>query len=179
MARVWWSPIWELELAAVQGQQNGVMTAVNPFGISDSGRLQVTSIEIQQTPEALLVTAFFPGVDPTTVEVQATQRSLTFLGHQPIPYLYGGAIRPFHQSLALPAAVWHRHIQVSYQTGGALVVTLPRQTGFWRRLTAMAGAWQEGMISHLNRRLNQVKKRLGQRLRRWSDRLLVGAYLDP
>ncbi|MFM7471284.1 MAG: Hsp20/alpha crystallin family protein [Nodosilinea sp.] len=180
MARLLWSSMWDLDLAAAQLQRDRVMAALAPFSFSTSGRLQVTSIEIQETPEALTVTAFFPGVDPTTVDVRATPRSLMFLGQQSIPntesYLYSWTMRPFQQSLVLPVTVRDRQIQVSYQTGGALVVTLPRQIGFWRPLEELSRKWQQGIGWRIGPWLRQVKKQLGQRLRQWSDLLLGEDY---
>lgn len=174
MARLLWSPTWDL--AAAQLQRDMVMAALAPFSLSNPGRLQVTSMEIQETPDTLTVTAFFPGVDPKTVEVQATQRSLTFLGQQQTRSPYGSTVSHFQQSLALPGPVKDRHIQVSYQTGGALVVTLPRQTGFWRRLAEIGWAWKGMVPRRISHWLDQLQRQLGYRLRRWSDRLLVKEY---
>lgn len=168
--------MWDLDLAAAKLQRDMVMAALAPFNFPTSGRLQVTSMEIQETPETLTVTAFFPGVDPKTVEVRATQRSLTFLGQQQTRSPYGSTVSHFQQSLTLPGPVKDRDTQVSYQTGGALVVTLPKQTGFWRQLAEIGWAWKGMGSRRIRPWFDQLQRQLGYRLRRWSDRLLVEKY---
>ncbi|MGB3308256.1 MAG: Hsp20 family protein [Nodosilinea sp.] len=151
------SPIWGL--GAAQAQMDAIAAALMPLGVSPSGRVQVPSVEIETTADAVVVTAFLPGVDPQAVQVRATQTSLTFSsqrqsGHR-TSLLQNFGINYFQQTVPLPERVLDRQVQVAYQQG-AIVVTLPRNKGWGQRL---ALGWQRLRCS-----LGQSLQTLGQRL---------------
>lgn len=155
-------PVWGL--GAAQAQMDAIAAALMPLGVSPSGRVQVPSVEIETTPDTLVVTAFLPGVDPQAVQVRATQTSLTFSGQRQTGHrtsllqgslLQNLGINYFQQTVPLPERVIDRQVQVAYQQG-AIVVTLPRDKGWSQRLVR---GWQR-----LRRSLGQSLKALGQRL---------------
>ncbi|MBW4484521.1 MAG: Hsp20/alpha crystallin family protein [Tildeniella torsiva UHER 1998/13D] len=151
-------PIWSL--GAAQAQMDAIAAALMPLGLSSSGRVQVPSVEIEDIGDALVVTAFLPGVEPQAVQVRATKKSLTFSGQRQSgyrsPLIQALGINYFQQTVPLPATVIDRQVQVAYHNG-AIVVTLPKRKGWGNRL--MQG-WQ------------QTRVRLGQALKAWGQRLL-------
>lgn len=149
-------PIWSL--GAAQAQMDAIAAALMPLGLSASGRVQVPSVEIEETADAIVVTAFLPGVEPQAVQVRATKKSLTFSGQRQSgyrsPLIQALGINYFQQTVPLPAAVIDRQVQVAYRAG-AIVVTLPKVKGWGQRLLQ---SWQ--------------RTRLGQALKAWGQRLL-------
>ncbi|PZV00134.1 MAG: hypothetical protein DCF32_18060 [Leptolyngbya sp.] len=147
-------------LGAAQAQMNAIAAALMPLGLSPSGRIQLPSIEIDDTADALVVTAFLPGVEPQAVQVRATAKSLTFSGQRQSgyrsPLIQSLGINYFQQTVPLPERVLDRQVQVAYQ-GGAIVVTLPKAKGWGQRL--MQG-WQRARV------------KLGLALKAWGQRLL-------
>lgn len=147
-------------LGAAQAQMDAIAAALMPLGLSSSGRVQVPSVEIKDTADALVVTAFLPAVEPQAVQVRATKKSLTFSGQRQLgdrsPLIQSLGINYFQQTVPLPATVIDRQVQVAYRDG-AIVVTLPKTKGWGQRL--MQG-WQ------------QTRLRLGQMLKAWGQRLL-------
>lgn len=123
-----WSSVWDL--AAAQAQMEAISAALMPLDIAPSGRVQVPSVELQETARQVVVTAFLPGVDPRSVQVRASATGLTFFGQRaagyPSPLSYGISLNHFRHSVPLPAPVQDRAMQVTY-TQGAIVVTLPKR----------------------------------------------------
>lgn len=126
-------PIWSL--GAAQAQMDAIAAALMPLGISASGRTQLPSVQIETTADALIVTAFLPGVDPQAVRVRASNKTLTFSGQRQSshrsPLVLG--LNYFHHTVPLPERVRDRQMQVAYQSG-AIVVTLPLVRGWRQRL---------------------------------------------
>ncbi|MGB3202286.1 MAG: Hsp20 family protein [Nodosilinea sp.] len=146
-------------LGAAQAQMDAIAAALMPVGVSPSGRMQVPSVEIETTADAVVVTAFLPGVDPQAVQVRATPTAITFSGQQQSgtrrSLLQSVGINYFHQTVPLPERVIDRQVQVAYRQG-AIVVTLPRHKGWGQRL-AVGG-------QRLRHTLGQSLKTLGQRI---------------
>ena len=153
-------PIWSL--GAAQAQMDAIAAALMPLGISASGRTQLPSVEIETTADALIVTAFLPGVDPQAVRVRASTKTLTFSGQRQSshrsPLVLG--LNYFQHTVPLPERVRDRQVQVACQSG-AIVVTLPLVRSWRQRLEQ---GWQL-----LSQNLGQ---RLGQTLKAWGQRLL-------
>ncbi|HZG37295.1 MAG TPA: Hsp20/alpha crystallin family protein [Nodosilinea sp.] len=147
-------------LGAAQAQMNAIAAALMPVGLAPSGRMQVPSVEIEVTADAVVVTAFLPGVEPQAVQVRATQTSLTFSGQRQSGYrsslLQSLGINYFQQTVPLPERVRDRQVQVAYHQG-AIIVTLPRVKGWGQRL---GQGWQ------------RLRQTLGQTLKGWGQRLL-------
>jgi HSP20 family molecular chaperone IbpA len=147
-------------LGAAQAQMDAIAAALMPLGWSAAGRLQVPSIEIEETDSALVITAFLPGVDPRAVRVRASARALTFSGQRQSgyrsPLAAGLGLNYFQQTVPLPMPVLDRHMQVAYQAG-AIVVTLPKQRPW---LQQVFRGWQ------------RARAWLGQTLTAWGRRLL-------
>lgn len=146
-------------LGAAQAQMEAIAAALMPLSMAPSGRVQVPSVEIENTPEALIVTAFLPGVDPAAVDVRATGKSLTFSGQRQsgyrTPLVQSLGINYFQQTVPLPEPVVDRQMQVVYRQG-AIVVTLPRRKGWSQRLMQ---SWQRARTW-----LGRSLKALGQKL---------------
>ncbi len=160
-----WSSMWDL--TAAQAQMEAVSAALMPVEISPSGRLQLPSVEVQETADALVITAFLPGVAPQAVDVRATSKVVTFSGQRqsgyrsPISYELG--INYFQQVVPLPVAVQDRDMQVAYRQG-AIVVTLPKARGFWAN-------WRLARVNNAEKLWTLAKqlKPQGQRLaKRWN-----------
>jgi HSP20 family molecular chaperone IbpA len=177
--------MWDLGMA--QAQMDAITSALMPLGLSSSGRLQLPSVELQETADTVIVTAFLPGVDPQEVQLKVTPRSLTFYGQRRTGYrsalAYGVGLDHFQQTIPLPAKVQDRQTQVAYHQG-AIVVTLQKARGFW-------SGWSEPTpqpasplhdwtlmdeIRHQGERLGrgwrQFKHWLGHRLQRFGNQLL-------
>ncbi|TVP61420.1 MAG: hypothetical protein EA342_20810 [Leptolyngbya sp. LCM1.Bin17] len=173
-----WPAMWGL--TAAQAQRDAIAAALMPMDLSPSGRLQVPAIEIQDTGDRLVVTAFLPGVDPEAVQVRATPQSLTFFGQRQSEYRsllgYGLGINHFQQTVALPARVRDRQVQVAYHQG-AIVVTLPKAKTSWPTWAPSPnlGNWSDTARhqgQRLGHRWRQFKGWLGRTLRTWGNRLL-------
>ncbi len=151
-------PIWSL--GAAQAQMDAIAAALMPLGISASGRTQLPSVEIETTAEALIVTAFLPGVAPQAVRVRASSKTLTFSGQRQSshgsPLMQGLGLNYFQHTVPLPVRVRDRQVKVTYQSG-AIVVTLPLVRG-WRQ--PLEQGWQ------------LLSQNLGQTLKAWGQRLL-------
>jgi HSP20 family protein len=146
-------------LGAAQAQMDAIAAALMPLGVAPSGRVQVPSVEIEDTADALVVTAFLPGVEPQAVQMRATKIALTFSGQRQSGYRsplgQGLGINYFQQTIPLPARVIDRQMQVAYR-GGAIVVTLPKDKGWGQQL---GQRWQRTRAW-----LGQILKALSQRL---------------
>lgn len=188
MPKTAWSSMWDL--AAAQAQMEAISAALMPLGVAPSGRLQVPSVEIQETEDQVVVTAFLPGVDPQAVQVRATATALTFFGQRQSGYRsplgVGMGINHFQQTVPLPVPVQDRQMQVAYHQG-AVVVTLPKTKPLWHqwrdRLQDLDSLNLDTLSPALADRLQRPQQRLtqgwhttktwlGQRLRTWGDRLL-------
>jgi HSP20 family protein len=127
-----WQSIWDLDMA--QAQMEAVTSALMPVGLSSSGRLQLPSIEMQETTDSIIITAFLPGVAPEDVQLRVSPRALTFYGQRQTdyrsPFAYGMGFDRFQQTIPLPARVRDRQTQVAFRQG-AIVVTLQKATSFW------------------------------------------------
>jgi HSP20 family molecular chaperone IbpA len=163
-----WPNLWTL--AAAQAQHDAIAAALMPTAWSPAGRLQVPSIELQETAQTLVITAFLPGIQPEAVQVRATPTTLTFFGQRSWrdrhPVGYGLGLRQFQQTVNLPVRARDDNVQVAYDQG-AVVVTLPKANAPWSQIPD----WQ-----HQRQRLAQGWRRakgwLGRTLRTWGDRLL-------
>lgn len=138
-----WSSVWDL--AAAQAQLEAISAALMPLDIAPSGRVQVPSVELQETPNQLIVTAFLPGVEPRSVQVQASAKGITFFGQRSSAYhhplSYGISINHFQHSVPLPVPVQDRAMQVTYSQN-AIVVTLPKQKSLLAQgLDALHNGW--------------------------------------
>lgn len=185
MPRTAWQSLWDLGMA--QAQMDAIASALMPTSLSPSGRLQVPSVELQETPNEIIITAFLPGVDPRQVQLRVTPLTLTFYGRQQMgyrhPFTASLGINQFQQTLSLPAKVQDRQTQVAYRQG-AIVVTLQKARGFWAGGSRSAdGAdptrhdWPlMDEVRHQGQRLNrawrQLKHWLGRRLQQFGDQLL-------
>lgn len=185
MPRTSWQSIWDLGVA--QAQMDAITSALMPVGLSSSGRLQLPSVELQETADTVVVTAFLPGVDPRDVQLRVTPRSLTFYGRRQTDYrhsfAYGMGLDQFQQTIPLPTKIQDRQTQVAYRQG-AIVVTLQKERGLW------SGWSQPGSQTDLScqdwtlldemrypvRRIGQgwqqLKRWLGHRLQQLSNQLL-------
>lgn len=129
-----WTSAWDL--AAAQAQLDAITAALMPLDVAPSGRVQVPSVEIQDSGDAVIVTAFLPGVDPQAVQVRASATGITFFGQRQSSYRspvsFGLSLNQFQHSVPLPTPVQDGAMQVSYGQG-AIVVTLPKRKALWRR----------------------------------------------
>ncbi|QQE67187.1 hypothetical protein GFS31_38990 [Leptolyngbya sp. BL0902] len=134
MPNTQWSSVWDL--AAAQAQLEAITTAIMPLAVASPGRAQVPSIEIQEAEETVIVTAFFPGVDPQAVQVRASATGLTFLGQRQSGYRrplgQGLSLNYFQHSVPLPAPVHDGAMEVRYSQA-SLIVALPKRKALWQR----------------------------------------------
>lgn len=173
------------DLAAAQAQMEAISAALMPVDIGPSGRVQVPSVEVQETVDHIIVTAFLPGVEPQAVQVRATAQAVTFLGQRRSgyhsPLAYGMGVNYFQQTVPLPAPVQDHHLQVTYQQG-AIVVTLPKAKRPWLswldrlrdrdgQRPSLGQIWQR-QCQRWGQGWQRTKTWLGHRLQVWSERLL-------
>jgi HSP20 family protein len=178
-----WQSIWDMGMA--QAQMDAISSALMPVGLSASGRIQLPSIEVQETADTLIVTAFLPGVDPRDVQLKVTPRSLTFYGQRQTTYHhaagYGLGLNRFQQTIPLSTKVDDRQTQMAHRQG-AIVVTLHKAKGFWPSwsiLQAVAGNYHDDTLSHtltqqrqrFAKGWRQAKQWLGHRLQRLGQHL--------
>jgi HSP20 family protein len=84
----------------------------------------------------LIVRAWIPGVDPSTVDVQVSGAMLTIKGERTFPYALGEdqslytevAYGPFERTLTLPEGAQSNHVTAKY-TNGVLEIALPLHEG--------------------------------------------------
>lgn len=180
-----WQSLWDLGMA--QAQMDAVASALLPVSMSTSGRMQLPSIELQETAKEVVVIAFLPGVEPQDVQLRVTPRSLTLFGQRRTgyrsPLSYGLGINQFQQTVPLPAKVNDSQTQVAYRQG-AIVITLQKAGGFWSGWShSMPGSdtsrqdWTlADEVRHQGQRLStgwrQFKHWLGHRLQRFGNQLL-------
>jgi HSP20 family protein len=179
-----WQSMWDLGTA--QAQMDAIASALMPVGVSPSGRMQLPSVEIQETADTVVVTAFLPGVEPRDVNLKVTPQSLTFYGKRQAAYRssfsYSVGLDQFQQTVPLPAKVADRQTQVAYRQG-AIVVTLQKARGFWSGWSQSAAMADDihnwtlvDEVRHQRQRLGkgwrQFKHWLGHRLQRFGNRLL-------
>jgi HSP20 family protein len=185
MPKTAWPSMWNLGMA--QAQMDAIASALMPVTRSPSGRLQVPSIELQETAAAMIVTAFLPGVEPRQVQLRVTPRSLTFYGRRQTKYWGscsdGLGMDLFQQTIPLPAKVKDRQTQVAYHQG-AIVVTLQKARGFWSMGSEAAAQAESSLhdwtlrdeLGHQGQRLGRgwrrAKQWLGRRLRQVGNQLL-------
>lgn len=135
------SPLWTL--GAAQAQRAAIAAALMPLEVLAAGQIPMPTIEIETTADALVVTAFLPGVEPQQVQVRAARKSLTFSGQRqsdyPSPLGRSLGTVYFQQTVPLPVAVIDHQVQVAYRDG-AIVVTLPKYGGWGQRL---GQGWQQ------------------------------------
>ena len=180
-----WQSMWNIGLA--QAQMEAITSALMPVGLSTIGRMQLPSVELQETSDAVVVTAFLPGVDPRDVQLRITPHSLTFYGQRQTGYrntfAYGLGLDQFQQTIPLPARVRDHQTQVAYRQG-AIVVTLQKAKGFWSgwsqpSATGLSQGHDWTLVDdlrHQGQRLGQGWRRfkhwLGHRLQRFGNQLL-------
>lgn len=157
MPSLLWSSVWDL--AAAQAQLDAITAALMPLEVSPSGRVQVPSVELQETENTVIVTAFLPGVDPRVVQVRASATGITFLGQRQSGYVQplgaGASLNHFQHTVPLPAPVQDRAMQVSY-VQGAIVVTLPKRKSLWQQGIETLGNGIHGVMAKL--RLPQPRR---------------------
>jgi len=170
-----------------QAQMEAITSALMPVGLSSSGRLQVPSIELQETADTIIVTAFLPGVDPQDVQLRVSPRALTFYGKRQTgyrsPFACGVGVEEFQQTIPLPVKVRDQQTQVAFRQG-AIVVTLQKAKGFWSGWAQPIPEAEPSLydwtlmddVRHQGQRLakgwRQFKHWLGHRLQRFGNQLL-------
>lgn len=179
-----WQAMWDL--GAAQAQMDAIRSALMPVGVSASGRMQLPSVELQETANSVIVTAFLPGVEPRDVQLRVTPNALTFYGKRQTgyrsPFSYSVGLNQFQQTIPLPAKVRDRQTQVAYRQG-AIIVTLQKAKGFWSGWSRSATVADDihdwtlvDEVQHQRQRLGkgwrQFKHWLGHRLQHFGDRLL-------
>ncbi len=174
-----WQSWWNLDMA--QAQMDAVASALMPVSLSASGRLQLPSIELQETADEIIVIAYLPGVDPQHVQLRVLPGSLTLYGQRQTGYrgslADGLGINQFQQTVPLPAKVNDRQTQVAYRQG-AVVVTLQKAKGFWSGWKSAASGPEPPLGDwSLGDRVRRQGQRLGQgwrQFKHWLGRRLQG-----
>lgn len=131
MALVHWAPFRELE--TLQKDMNELLDAFNLDAERKVGPRFVPAIELQETPEALLLKAEIPGVDAKDVDIQVTAEAVAIKGDRKFEtqteqnglkrseFRYGS----FSRVISLPARIQNDKVSAEYKDG-ILHLTLPK-----------------------------------------------------
>jgi HSP20 family protein len=92
------------------------------------------AIELETQPDAFILRAQLPGIDPQAVDVQVSRTGVSLAGERKLvsPAEDKGYVRSefrygkFYRVITLPAAVQNEQVQADY-TDGILTLTLPRE----------------------------------------------------
>ncbi len=102
------------------------------------------ALEVEETPEAIILKAELPGIDPADLDIEVTADRLTLKGERKSEtrreedgmfrseFSYGR----FERSVSLPATVKHTDASVAYRDG-ILAVTIPKLEEDTRRVTKL------------------------------------------
>jgi HSP20 family molecular chaperone IbpA len=116
------SPFWDL--TSDRSLSSG--WSISPL---DSLMAGMTSIEMREREDALVVTAYVPGMRPQDIDVTVTPTSLTLSGQQQQQYgqgySYAVGYRQFEQTMLLPIRIRDHQTQVAFSSD-RLVITLPK-----------------------------------------------------
>ncbi len=90
--------------------------------------------DLKDDGSSLILTAGLKGIDPRTVQVQVSERSLAIGGYGtmeektegPDFYQMQSAINSFYREIPLPARVDPHRATMAWQDGETLVITLPK-----------------------------------------------------
>ena len=163
----WLNPLWSF----------------SPFMSLTNG---IGAVELQETGDAVIVTADFPGIHPHDIDVAVSPETLILSGQQQTEYRrnYGYAMgyRQFQHAIPLPTQVQDNQMQTAVQ-GNQLVITLQKagHSGRIRHVTPHTAMpnYSGTLVDearHQGQRLSQswrqAKRWLGQQLQKAGDRLL-------
>ena len=123
-------------LTTLQQQVSRLFGGLIGDEVSRSGRRSgwVPAIDVVETPEAVLVTAEIPGIDPSTVEVSVSGDYLEIRGEKPddaLPektswYRFERTVGSFRRTLYLPIPVDADGIE-AVENHGLLAIKLPKR----------------------------------------------------
>ena len=123
-------------LTTLQQQVSRLFGGLIGDEVSRSGRRSgwVPAIDVVETPEAVLVTAEIPGIDPSTVEVSVSGDYLEIRGEKPddaLPektswYRFERTVGSFRRTLYLPIPVDADGIE-AVESHGLLAIKLPKR----------------------------------------------------
>ncbi|GAB4136444.1 MAG: Hsp20/alpha crystallin family protein [Cyanobacteria bacterium J069] len=131
MALVHWVPFRELE--TLQRDMNELLDVFNMDGDRKPGVRSVPAIELQETPDALVLKAEIPGVDAKDVDIQVTADAVAIKGDRKSEvhteengikrseFRYGS----FSRVIPLPTRIQNDKVAAEYKDG-ILHLTLPK-----------------------------------------------------
>ncbi|MBF2084482.1 Hsp20/alpha crystallin family protein [Thermoleptolyngbya sp. C42_A2020_037] len=132
MALVHWVPFRELE--TLQRDMNELLDVFNLEGDRKAGlRTTVPAIELQETPDALVLKAEIPGVDSKDLDIQVTAEAVAIKGERKSEthteengikrseFRYGS----FSRVVPLPSRIQNDKVSAEYKDG-ILHLTLPK-----------------------------------------------------
>lgn len=132
MALVRWSPLQEIE--SLQHEMNRLFETLSPPINGKASRITfLPAVEIKTTPEAVVLRAELPGLDPKAINVEVTSEAVLLSGERQSEsnttehnvtrseFSYGA----FHRVIPLPVRVQHTNVKADYKDG-ILTLELPR-----------------------------------------------------
>ncbi|NET36697.1 MAG: Hsp20/alpha crystallin family protein [Cyanothece sp. SIO1E1] len=171
-----WHPCREITL---HQQLYDVFAALAGFE-QDFGQMQVPSIELRDTNEAVILNAWLPGIDPGDLDIQVTPEAVILSGEhrsgRRSNYNQTFQYRNFRQAIALPTHIQSDRAQADFTTG-RLTLTLPKtgQAAHPQPTTQQlytVSDWLKSQQQNLTQSWTQIKHWLGHQLQTAADRLL-------
>ena len=129
MALIRWEPMREIN--ALQREMNRLFDTMTPLHTNGDRLMPV--VEMEDTPEAILLKVELPGIDPKDLDVQVTADAVSISGERKAEtkseekgffrseFYYGS----FQRVIPLPARIQNTTVKADYKDG-ILHLTLPK-----------------------------------------------------
>lgn len=170
------SPFWDL----TSDRSLSSRSFTSPL---DSLIADITSIEMRDREDALVVIAYVPGMRPQDIDVTVTPTALTLSGQQQEygrGYSYAVGYRQFEQTMPLPVRIRDHQTQIAFRSD-RLVITLPKagRPRWWNPASDAITAQDRTLVDvmgqyrhQLTQGWRQVRHWLGCQLQKASNFLL-------
>lgn len=125
-----WQPLSQMD--SLRRQIDDVFNELDSFQ-ADAQRAWGPAIELIDTPDSFQLQAQLPGVDPDSIDIEATRDAIKISGERPVPervehrtYLRSEfAYGKFQRLIRLPVEITPEEIQADFYNG-LLTLTLPK-----------------------------------------------------
>ncbi|PPS42833.1 Hsp20/alpha crystallin family protein [Chroococcidiopsis sp. TS-821] len=131
-----WQPI-----EAMENLRRQIDQVFDEFRLSNEYSNWVPAVELQDTPENLILRALLPGIDRNDIDIQVTRDTVSIAGerHYPAGAEDRGYFRSefpygkFHRVVSLPLPVQHEQANAQF-SNGILTLILPKSEEYRHRV---------------------------------------------